>query len=575
LYPSLALQIAAGFMKADYRIKKDKVLLLRGNKIISTIHLHHGKIPIRFGDFPFCTLDEAISGNIPRGPTIAIIGGKEGDFHATPMALYPGVSIIANCISNIINKETPVYPSPLFSVVIIIGLCSATLFFKRHLSLCLILLYLFVSVIFFRFGLVLEIWRPIIAVTISLILSFAFQVSCQKRTISLKEVYIERLKKSLRYLQQKVKKEKPQEKPALVASINLQEGFIATSKNKVGLTSYSQKLLAYLLLEQRIHWIDGWLIFDWLNHPPNNDYKAFLVQASKLNKKAKDTGIDEILRPVGNGWYEIANSERIESDLIGIREKIEKAKKLWDKKDEATALVSAVIKSDPNNLEGLRLLAELSGNDEYSQRYSLLIKKEQERLKKVVEMIEKGRYDPYVLERRDEFIKKIAFFSHELSFLASKGIVPKEEDRELGELLEAISELKGADQKEKERILSEMCGAYFFPEILKRQAGTLKREPKDAGLIVIGLLFELLTELDLSRIETYNKLKSYIEKSLKGRIADFLMEESGVSYEERLAARRDRTINDLRDELGREPSVDETCKRLGWSRNKYFEIEKR
>ena len=223
------------------------------------------------------------------------------------------------------------------------------------------------------------------------------------------------------------------------------------------------------------------------------------------------------------------------------------------------------MEADPENLEALRLLG-----DEYLERYNLLIKRWHDRYKGALEVIEKGSYDASVMERRDEYLEKLSLMENEIGLLKTES----KDESPISLVITKISELRDGDEKERNRLLGELCNSYFFPDILRRQAQNLKREPKEAGLIAISLLFELVLEADFSKITSYEGLKSYIEKALKGRIADFLKEESGVSKEEELLWKKDRAIDDLRTELGREPTIDEAIGRLGWSKRKWFELER-
>jgi len=431
-------------------------------------------------------------------------------------------------------------------------------------SFCL--LYLLLTAFLFRYtGLILEIGRPMLGVFASCSISFILKMKSIERLLLQKESYILKLKKTLGYLQQKITKKRvcKEEIPSKVSLVSLKNGKLCDSKNEVKLTSYSSKLLSQLLKERRLHWIDGWIIFDWLRHPPGNDYKAFLVQVSKLNKEIKRFGIE--VKSCGKGWYELSGLERIESSLVGIREMLDGAKRCFADKEKARGIFLEVLEADPENLEALRLLG-----DEYLERYNLLIKRWHDRYKGALEVIEKGSYDASVMERRDEYLEKLSLLANEIGLLKTES----KDESPISLVITKISELRDGDEKERNRLLGELCNSYFFPEILRRQAQYLKREPKEAGLIAISLLFELVLEADFSKITSYEGLKSYIEKALKGRIADFLKEESGVSKEEELLWKKDRAIDDLRTELGREPTIDEAIGRLGWSKRKWFELER-
>jgi hypothetical protein len=247
------------------------------------------------------------------------------------------------------------------------------------------------------------------------------------------------------------------------------------------------------------------------------------------------------------------------------REMLDEAKRSFADKGKARGMLLEVLEAETENLEALRLLG-----DEYSERYNLLIRRWYDRYKGAIEVIEKGSYDASALERRDEFSEKLSILANEIGLLKQES----KDESPFSVVITKIYELRDGDEKERDRLLSELGNSYFFPEVLRRQAQGLKREPKEAGLIAITLLFELLLDGDFSKITSYEGLKSYIEKALKGRISDFLKEESGVSQEEDLFRKRDMVIDDLRAELNREPTLDEAIERLGWSKRKWFELER-
>jgi hypothetical protein len=111
-----------------------------------------------------------------------------------------------------------------------------------------------------------------------------------------RERYIERLKRTLRAFQQK-------------REIALPEKMSRDSFLKE-LKAYPKRLFLFAQREKRVHWTDGWLIFDWQKNPPKDPYKAFLIQVSKLNKK------EELLKAEGDGWYSLkglSDRERLDT----------------------------------------------------------------------------------------------------------------------------------------------------------------------------------------------------------------------------------------------------------------------
>ncbi|MEK9149768.1 MAG: CHASE2 domain-containing protein, partial [Candidatus Desantisbacteria bacterium] len=369
VFPSIALQIAGRFIDCKFRIEKDRVVLKRGQKNLQTIHLKSGQIPIKLCRFKTCSFSDVFSNNLPRAK-IALIGGEEGDLHSTTHGLIPGFRILASCISNIIHQETPLYSPFLLGAILILSFCLAPFLFNRLiLQVSFLFFYLLITAIFFRYtGFILEITRPILGLLAGIFLSFIFKIKTAEGLVSQKETYILKLKKTLGYLQQKITRKRVcRESVPSRVSIG-DNGKLWDTKNSIQLTSYSLKLLSWLLKEKRLHWIDGWIIFDWLRHPPGNDYKAFLVQVSKLNKEIKRFGIE--VKSCGKGWYELSGLERIESSLVRVREMLDEAKRCFADKEKARAILLEVLGIDPENLEALRLLG---GNTQ--ERYNLLIKR--------------------------------------------------------------------------------------------------------------------------------------------------------------------------------------------------------